>query len=383
MAAQRTAAALAVRSDEEGRPRALAVDWLSIGEPQPEQIEVIYDGQPLVVTDPDDIPLPAADDAFHYVSANVRFGDDQESRRETGFGGGVRAVEVAIELTAVAVRLDGRSRLPAPGKMASWFLEGGRPLAVHGVEKGRMHLYVVRGPGAQDVLDRLASVVARLSPGIGTDWTPAKFFSGSPVEIMRRSTQHHFQLQSLRELGPLGPQVSLHFLSPNPGLLAPAGLTREMFQRSPAVAGSEGGLSWLAQRQPPMSSTPRLATAVALAGMTAHGRHQRRAVLLVTAGAADDASETPPRVTRDYLRALGVPLYVWTFARAADPGWGDVVDLGDPADALKTARRLGKETEQLRRDLGKQRIVWLEGRHLPQQVERGPAARGVSLVGGL
>jgi len=59
-----------------------------------------------------------------------------------------------------------------------------------------------------------------------------------------------------------------------------------------------------------------------------------------------------------------------------------VVDLGDPADALKTARRLGRATERLQRDLNKQRVVWLVGRHLPHRVELGPAARGISLAGG-
>ena len=130
-----------------------------------------------------------------------------------------------------------------------------------------------------------------------------------------------------------------------------------------------------------MRLPPRLATAVALAGMAAHGRNERRAVLLISAGAAADESELPPRATREYLRALGVPLYVWSLAaEPPDREWGEFVELGDPATPLKTARRLGEAAGRLQRDLKKQRVVWLVGRHLPNRIELGPEARGIALA---
>jgi hypothetical protein len=42
---------------------------------------------------------------------------------------------------------------------------------------------------------------------------------------------------------------------------------------------------------------------------------------------------------------------------------------------------LAQAAGELRRSLRRQRIVWLEGRHLPQKIELGPAARGISLAG--
>ena len=153
LAPRRSEATLTIRSDAEGKAQALRLDWESIGQPEPEQIEVVFDGRPLTVTDPNDIPLPTTDSGeFHYVSANVRFGEDRESRPETDFGG-LHGAEISSGLTAVVVHLDGRAGLPPAGSMRSWFVKRGEPLEVHGVEKGAMDLFFIPGPGAQDALD--------------------------------------------------------------------------------------------------------------------------------------------------------------------------------------------------------------------------------------
>ena len=387
MAVHRRAATLAVDTDEQGRARSLRIDWQSIGEPEPEQIAATFDGRPLDVTDPDHIPLPAHDGReFHYVSADVEFSEAQRERRETELAG-VRTQRISTQLTAVAVALKGRASLPPAGRMRSWFLKDGVPLEIHGVEKGLMDLFVVRAPGAQDVLDELARTVFansytpdRKSPALRHEWDPATFFAGVPETVDRRIQAHHATLTPLSSFAPFSHKLRLRFVSSRPGSLTAAGIAPEIFLHSRTYAGSEGGLSWLAQRQPPMRFVPRTVEAVALAGMRARAGNRRRAVLLISAAGAADTGKHSPADARELLRALQVPLYVWSFG-TPDPGWGNAFALGDLERPMKAARRLERATAALQRDLKRQRVVWLKGRHLPQQIELGDEASGVRLAG--
>ncbi len=396
MATRQTAATLAVDTDAQGHARALRVDWQSIGEPEPEKIEASFDGQPLDVTDPGHIPLPDHDDRdFHYVSAGVDFARKQDSRRDAEIGG-TRVQKISAQLTAVVVNLEGRSGLPPVRKMRSWFRKNGEPLDIHGVEKGPMDLFVVRGPGSQPVLDELARAVLESSfkpsdgpPGMWQDWDPAQFFAGRLEAIEERMRARFRQLDPLRHFAALGPKLRLRFVSPRPGPLTPAGLQPEMFTHSRTYAGSEGGLSWLARQQPPLAFDPQVGKAVALAGVTARGGNRRRAVLLITAEAAAGASTYSPANTRALLSALQVPLYVWSIAtRPLDAagsspsgGWGETTDLGDFSRPGRVAARLGRASTVLQRSLKNQRIVWLKGRHLPQQIELSAEARDIRLAG--
>ncbi len=393
MASRQTAATLAVDSDERGRARALRVDWQAIGEPEPEKIEATFDGRPLDVSDPDHIPLPdhqARD--FHYVSAAVEFAGEEDSRRDAELGG-VRVRKISTQLTAVVVDVDGRKGLPPVSRMRSWFSKDGEPLAIHGVEKGPMELFVVRGPGSQAQLDELAKCVLEIGfiPGRGPagmwrEWDAAVFFTGRQSTIEERVQALFHQLAPLRHFAAFDHKVRLRFVSPRPGPLTPAGLGPEMFAHSRTYAGSEGGLSWLVRQQPPLVFEPQVGEAVALAGMTARAGNLRRAVLLITAGPAADATVRDrgaysPADIRALLRALQVPLYVWSFAMPPDLEWGEAVDLGDLSKPGRVAARLERASAALQRDLKHQRVVWLEGRHLPQQIELGAEARGVRLAG--
>ena len=50
------------------------------------------------------------------------------------------------------------------------------------------------------------------------------------------------------------------------------------------------------------------------------------------------------------------------------------------AEDISTLAKLEDAAERLRAELDSQRIVWVEGRHLPQEIRLSPAA-GVELVG--
>jgi len=389
LGARRTGATLAVRSDSSGRARSLSVDWESIGQPNPAGIEVTFDGQPIDVADPDHIPLPPHQGGeFHYVSANVRFTGHDDNLRETDFGS-LRATEVSSELTAIVVNLEKRSRLPALKKMRSWFQKKGAPVPIHGTEKGEMDLYIVREAAAHEALDRLAQAVVRNSYEVGSelasqmiDWHPQRFFAAEQKDPKHSLQAHLEQLLPLRQHGSLSHRLRLSFVSPRPGPLTPTGLTHDMFVRSRTYSGDEGGLDWLFQQQQPMTLPSRVSDAVALTGMKAHAGNRRRAVLLVTTGNVKDTSEYSTEMTRQYLRALGVPLYIWSFStEPTDHPWAEgSYPLGNPARPLAAARRLERASALLQRDFKNQRVIWLKGRHLPHQITLGPEASGISLA---
>jgi hypothetical protein len=68
--------------------------------------------------------------------------------------------------------------------------------------------------------------------------------------------------------------------------------------------------------------------AVAAAGLRAAAIQRPRAVVLILGERPRDDSELSPPQVREYLSAIGVPLFVWSLApRAAAPGWTDVLDV--------------------------------------------------------
>jgi hypothetical protein len=99
--------------------------------------------------------------------------------------------------------------------------------------------------------------------------------------------------------------------------------------------------------------------------MTVTGGARRRAVVLVLGTEPTDASRFDPASVRHYLAQLGVPLEVWVVgkpSRSIRNEWGDSVRR--VADTNAFARAVNDLTRRLER----QRIVWVPGRHLPQDI---------------
>jgi len=151
-------------------------------------------------------------------------------------------------------------------------------------------------------------------------------------------------------------------------------LRYDLFATSPERTAADGGLLEqlrLAAMLPPSSSPPRLADAVALAALTAAQPGRRRAVLLVVGGDAVDASTYDVARVRRFLDRLRVPLVVWSTAApspAVAAAWGEVEVVTSLPRAESAARRLDAL-------LGRQRIAWVEGRHLPQRLVAGAEGR--------
>jgi hypothetical protein len=67
-----------------------------------------------------------------------------------------------------------------------------------------------------------------------------------------------------------------------------------------------------------------------------------------------------------------VPFFVWHLGTGPPPaGWGETVD-------VSTSRRLADAFRDLKRRLDQQRIVWIDGIHLPQEIQLAPDALGRS-----
>ena len=147
----------------------------------------------------------------------------------------------------------------------------------------------------------------------------------------------------------------------------------DVFLRSKDYVGPGDLRHLLLTVEPPACpDPPRLADAVGVAALSAAAGNRPRAVLLLVAG-PEDASAMPVEWVRHYLASLRVPLFVWARGRKVASAWGKV-------DVLTTVGDLKSAVERLTSAVENQRIVWLEGSHLPQSVSLSPKARRVTLV---
>ena len=184
----------------------------------------------------------------------------------------------------------------------------------------------------------------------------------------------------LRRIGALGSGQRMRFVWPLTETFASGGTTYEIFPRSEDFGRAEGGLLYLLTHvfAPGVPPAPRLADAVAVAALSAVARNRARAVVLVLGG-SQDGSRLSPAGARGYLSALGVPLFVWTAGpRGAGAGreWTGASEVSD----VTTAKLFDGAAERLVTHVARQRIVWLEGVHLPQDVGLSASASGVTLV---
>ncbi len=323
------------------RNRVARVSWESSAGAEPKSVAASLDGAPLAVSDPRRIELPAVNEAqLHLLHVELEFENHVTSRVDLTFGGAY-AEEVSTEITALAIRAKKKPRqTPSVAGVGDWFEKGGERLRVITIEKGTAEIVVVS--------DR-----------------PFPRFVG-PGEPYKAP-------KSLR----LGGDQRLRFVSTVPEQSEGVTTTFSLFPSTPAYDSALGdlyqlltGISFRGRDEP-----PRLNAAVAIAGMTAYRGRNRRAVVIVPGASSPSASYTPAQVRR-YLERLAVPLLVWN----PEPGsathletWGEVRKVG-------SLKQLAIAFEELSELLDQQWIVWLDGRHLPQEIELSPTVEGFELL---
>jgi len=172
----------------------------------------------------------------------------------------------------------------------------------------------------------------------------------------------------------------MRFLWAAPEHSTHSGFSHCLFPMSEDLTRDDGGVPFLASRVRRIFPTgeSRIADAVAAAGLSAAGRNWRRAVVLVLGSEKTDPSDIPVAEARRYLERLGVPLLVWSVVapeeRAKTSDWGPVED-------ASTRLRLGRAVDRLLDHLDDQRIVWVDGSHLPQRIAVASRAPFNALAG--
>ena len=123
-----------------------------------------------------------------------------------------------------------------------------------------------------------------------------------------------------------------------------------------------------------VSRFSRYSDAVAAAGYTLGGLPKRRAVVLILSGFdRPNISSFTPAQAQAYLAEVMVPLIVWRVGNVVAPEWPDGPRLVTKADLLNAL-------QQVRSEIDRQRIVWLEGLQDTRYLGRW-LAPGVALAG--
>ncbi len=327
-----------------GPPKAASVVWRNLAGDDLRAVSLAFDGLPVKLDEGRRGLLPAHDlKSVHVLTAEVDFKPDRSVRREVAYGGEYGS-EVSTELTGVPVH--SRSRLPAPAQLGGWLTAEGKPLAVDAVEEGPGKLYVV-----------VAATGFELA-GMGR--------KGS----LPRGRDLHYEMR-------LGREDQVHLLPARPQRIASGGETSDLFPISPPFTYAQGGLPWFLLHDPVATSpNPRIADAVASAGLAAMDGNRRRAVLLVLAGSETDASRYDAARVRRFLATLRVPLFVWSLG---DPPPGSTAAAWGATD-VSTTRHLYAEVSRIADELDSQRILMVDGRYLPQSIALAPKAAAAGLT---
>jgi len=339
-----------------GTGRVARLAWESTAAAPPRKVTVSFDGKPLATPDRERIALPPfVPEQLHFLRAIVEFRADVSATADITFGGLTRG-ETEKELTAFPVLVP-NGRLLGPETMDGWFLAGGAPLHVVAVEAGEPSIVFVLDADGPYELGR-ARDVWRLEE-------KDRRRGGFRKAVPNATGTFHLRgfvrtLLAYPEAG-RGPRT---FYEIFPG----------------SIPRSTGGdlLSVLSRvnAQRDGQRCPRIADAVAVAGLAAAEHSHPRAVVLVLTG-NPDVSFRSARDIRALLSDLGVFLAVWTVGRAAPETaaeWGG-------SHELRTRAGFREAVDSLEDALDSQRIVWVEGTHLPQSIFTSlKAPAGVALV---
>jgi len=345
---------------ETGHPTAIRVVAENGERLKPLAVFATFDGRSLVRGPANRFVLPDHDPLqIHIVSVEAHFPDGVTARQDVTFGG-TYGSRVATELTAVPVVTD-EAELPPVEALQGLFRVHGKPVTVAAVEQPGVRLYVVRDQGAWPYLRRIGQHADQRARRISHD-TMQQFRDS------RRDSTSDFADSELP-----ADKSSFHLVLANPTysrglMLFPVGQPLDI---------KRWGLPWLVthvMNDEESISGQRLAEAVAVAGVRAAGDGRPRAVVLVLSDRPSDEGIYDAAAVRDYLRALHVPLAVWSVERGAEDGaWGPVADISDLGKLTRVSRRMMKGVER-------QWVVWIEGRLLPSAIELAPNSIGLELA---
>jgi hypothetical protein len=347
--------------DAQGRAAAARLTWESVLGVKPESVSVTFDGRPLPMGEGQRVAVPGYDPATtHVLTVSLDYGNGVRTRNDVVLGGG-SASEAKTELTAVPV-LARRAKAPKRKDVQGRFRKGSQRLAVAAVERGPAEVIVVRDLDSTEAQRIYRSLRGSRSSAAGFLAMPRG--AGYSVPQTTLEPEDHFRI-----LWPVARQV------------VDRGVSNDLFDGSRTFSGWMGDFRFLLTNvdYPESTSKPRrFADAVALGGLRAFATYSRRAVVLVVGSRLPDESRYEPGAVRRYLDRLHVPLYVWSLMEPARRPpeaavWGEMED-------ISSLSGLERAVEKLKKEIDRQSIVWLEGRHLPQDIMLEPGDDGLALV---
>jgi hypothetical protein len=330
---------LVLEKNGDGAPREAQLTWQSVNGVKPGSVSLTLDGEPLTVDKAGRAALPPRDlQSLHVLTADLWFPPGVTAHQDAAYGGEYGS-EVSTELTAVPVRLAAGGALPAPGQLGGWFTTGGQPVSADAVENGPGKVTVVCIPTGNEILDQLLSGRKR----------------GKTFPSLRTEMQ-------------LGPEDGFQYVSLSSTPFHDSRIPSDLFQTSPLLTQADGGVFYILTNRRLIGESVerqrRIADAVAVAGLQAAAENHRRAVVLVLGREIVDSSRYDPVKVRRYLETIHVPLFIWSLYGPETPSakaWGRAED-------VSTLARMEAAVDRLKAELAAQRIVWLDGRHLPQAI---------------
>lgn len=341
---------LVLEKDDAGRIAGARLAWESSRPAGAPAVRAVLDGQPLVTVGADRVVFPTLDVAKpHFLRVEAAFGDGTLATREIVFGG-VYADTGASALTAISVVVAG-GRKPITSDEVTAAIPGGERLQVVAVESGSARVAVVIDRRALNPLQEAAhagEVRGLLGPRQSRAWADTTCTwlrepprSGQDDILQIDSRPRHFLRDS---------QDSLLFTAQQAARTRARDLVGVLLQGAAAPGDATG---------------QAITNAVANAGLLAAAGGRRRAVVLIMGASEGGGGDLSVDAVREFLRLLGVPLRVWSpvaeVAMHGAAGWGAAEDVSTCAKLDRTSRMLSEE-------LDRQRIVWVEGLHLPQDV---------------
>ena len=332
-----------------GQPAKAHLLWQSADADKPADASLTLDGAPLALDSKLTAVIGNVDTSRpHLLHARVKSPSGVIAETEIAFGGGLEG-QTGRTLTGIPIRLAKEDAALTPETAKQWLTTPNGAPDVAGVEDLPGDVIIVRDPSNREAAARLESGWVR---------GPAP----NPLAESGNAAVRHKK-----------PQV--RFVWPMESAAAKESPTYLMPLTRPFEFASADELKTIVARVAAPGGATRMnyADAVAVAGLRAAATQRPRAVVLLIGEGTRDGSELSPQLTSDYLRAIGVPLFVWSLVppRAAQE-WRDVTDVSTPM-AFRRA------FDALDRSLRAQRIVWINGDYLPNEVTVSPAGQGTVL----
>ena len=337
---------LALERDAANRAVAVRLAWTTARPVAPAAVRAALDGAPLLATGFDRVQLPPeAGEGSHFLRVEVDFPGGRSAAKEIAFGGAFSEASTT-SLTAVPVEVvRGRDPLVTDGVEAS--LGGAGKLRIAAVEKGAARVVVVIDGSAVAPLRKAAEIGGKRRGSLWGEIPSSCSFVADPLRS--------------------GDDEVLVF-DPTPANVVRDSSSAWLFTVRARSRSRAQDLVGVLMRTDLGNSSPAaqaLTNAVASAGLVAAAGGRRRAVILILGSADPESGDIGAAGARGLLERVDVPLRVWSpvaaVATKARAGWGPVQD-------VSTCKLLGRARETVAAALDRQRVVWVEGQHLPHEV---------------